>query len=99
MGSEPPTQHVSRPYASMLPDGQEPWSLSGNHGGLQAPQGLSNNHLEVSQIDPQLSSSDSVSRSVSHPSRQPDVSAMDLPCAKTSRLCSDASTFESSEIV
>ena len=83
----------------MLPDGQESWSLSGNHVALQAPQGLSSDHLEVSPIDPQLSSSDPARGSVSHPSRQHDPSAMDLPSVKTSRLCSDASTFESSEIV
>jgi hypothetical protein len=99
MGSEPPNQHVGQPYASMLPDGQTSWSLSGNRGGLQAPQGLSNNHLEVSSIDPQLSSSETAREIVSNPSLRPDPSAMDLPSAKTSRLCSDASTFASSEIV
>lgn len=99
MGSEPPNQPAGRPYASMLPDGQESWSLSGNHCALQAPQCLSSDHLEVSPIDPQLSSSDPAHGSVSHPSRQHDPSAMDLPSVKTSRLCSDASTFESSEVV
>jgi len=98
MGSEPPTQHAGRPYASMLPEGQESWPLSGDLGGLQAPQGLSNNHLEVSPIDPQLSSGDPAHGNVSHPSRQHDPSVIDLPSAKTSRLCSDASTFESSEL-
>ena len=83
----------------MLPEGQESWSLSGDLGGLHAPQRPSNNHLDVSPIDPQLSSSDSARESISHPSRQHDPSAMNLPSAKTSRLCSDASTLESSEIV
>jgi hypothetical protein len=99
MDSEPPNQHAGQPYVSMLPDGEESWSLSGNHGSLQTPQSLSNNHLEVSPIDPQLSSSGPARGSVSNPSRQHDMSATDLPSAKTSRLCSDASTFESSEIV
>jgi hypothetical protein len=99
MGSETPTQHAGRPYASMAPDGQAPWSLSGNHSGLQAQQRLSSNHLDVSPIDPQLSSSDPSRESVSHPSRQPDSSTIDLSPAKTSRQYSDASTFTSSEIV
>jgi ARS binding protein 2 len=99
MGPETPTRHAGRPYASMAPDGQASWSLSGNHSGLQIQQRLSNNHLDVSPIDPQLSSSNPSRESVSHPSRQPDSSTIDLSPAKTSRQYSDASTFSSSEIV
>jgi hypothetical protein len=98
MASEAPNQHAGRPYASMVPDGHISWSLPRNQDGIQAHQGLSNSHPDVSPLDPQLSSSDPVSEHVSHPSLQPDSSVMDLSSAKTSRLCSDASTFTSTEI-
>lgn len=99
MGSETPIQHAGQPYASMVPDGQASWSLSGSRGGLQTQQSLSNNPLDTSPTDPQLSSSDPARDGVSRPWRQSDSSAMDLPSAKTTRLSSDASSFASSEVV
>lgn len=99
MESETPKQHSSPPYASTVPDRQSSWSLSRKHSGLQTQQGISNGHLDMSPIDPQLSGSNQVPGVVSRLDRQLSSSVIDLSSAKTSRLGSDASTFTSSEMV